>query len=60
MVSLHHIYREGNSVADSLAKQALKFRQGSAQLWMTPPEDTNMLLPHDSLGCTVARRVTNC
>ena len=49
MVNLHHIYREGNSVSDSLAKQELKFRQGSVQLWMTPPEDTKMLLPHAPL-----------
>ena len=55
-----YIYREGKSVVDSLAKQALKFWQGSVQLWRTPSEDTSMLLHHDSLRCTMARRVTDC
>ena len=44
------IYREGNSVADFLAKKALELDRGVFALWRTPPPGAELLLDQDRLG----------
>ena len=37
-IQVHHIHREGNHVADSLAKLALNFQSQETRRWSSPPE----------------------
>lgn len=53
-ISIRHIYREGNMVADALA------RRGSRSLeffttWAFPPDDVKPLLPADAMGVLYPR-----
>ena len=36
VVTLHHVHREGNQVADRVAWIALKLQKGEKKLWSTP------------------------
>ena len=49
-VQLQLIFREGNIVADCLAKKALVFHNGDYFVWSTPPQDTKLFLHQDMLG----------
>ena len=39
IVNICHTYREGNKMADYMAKRARNVQQGVLQRWSDPPED---------------------
>lgn len=50
-----HIQREGNLVADSLAKNTQNHAMFSSQWWEEPPNFVQSLLLRDSLGLPFSR-----
>lgn len=56
-VKFHHVYREANRVADSLAKASLALPRGYHKL-LEPPEGIGKLLEEDNRGWTTPRIVS--
>jgi len=50
-----HVFREGNQVADALAKNGQSLAMFSSQWWPTPPPFLLPFLSRDSLGLPYAR-----
>ena len=57
VVNIQHGYREGNSIANSMAKQILHLQQGVFRRWRTPPEDLKEILHQDAMGLMAHSRV---
>ena len=60
MVNLKNVYREGNQVANHLAKMALKHHHNNFIKWRIPPSGVANLILKDKLDTVSSRRVLNC
>ena len=58
VVNVCHTYREGNKMADYMAKRALNVQQGVLQRWNGPPEDLMPWLEQDVDGCGLERIIS--
>ena len=57
LVVRQQIHKEGNIVADAMAKKALKIQQGMLKTWHNPPKDVSEILMQDDLGFAVCQRI---
>ena len=56
IVNIRHVLREGNLVADKLAKLALKSHSRNITRWLQPPEEVDKLIFQDLIGSRMPRR----
>ena len=56
MVNVKHVLREGNLVADKLAKLALKSHSRNITKWLQPLEEVDKLIFQDLMDSRMPRR----
>ena len=60
VVSIKHVYREGNQVGDQLAKMALKSHHNTLLKWRGPSREVFDLLQRDMFGLTRPKSQKAC